>query len=750
MSIKNFDINYGFNGEPSTATISFVHKKKECGNYEIHSRIGVFKGSARTGNQVIDEKIKDFVITEIKDSKEAGFKTATYELVDKQAKRLESIAVLVRGVTAPAIANSLNDFRRIFNSAELGINIGEQGATNIALYGKKIAVIGRTFSVVSASYQNESGSVFFSEGSEVARTPQGNFSAELLAALNENYKNASLRYGYYLSDFKELLEQLGYSVANFPSDDNFILLDFGGSLKEVVSSVASMFGMFWAVRGNVITFYDQSSIASLTVPNFNEYTDPNILSSNYSEDILGKSSVGVIVGTDTVDDTQNGQEREKGKTINFFSLDIDELFGQSSVWIKCFLSFFKFSKNTDFFNKIIFSLMRSDENNAKDMIASALYTTYYNETLVDKTKKTLEQVESDQTRRDDIKSKLKHLEKYTSFYSLKTETGFVQEPMKSRLLGIVQPACEAMASIYISKPVSSYTANNYTVSSSEGLSISPAYRGDTKVTDVPELQSISAIISKTSEGEDKTVAQLYRLANSQGTNGTSVLNPEDSYHYVGIADFYVAEGVKFKEAQDAVIAACEDGSGDFLGYNGNWFCTSDSEGGKFTTMFTKSTALYEELKSNVKEQIKVSAIEIEDEEDASEDPDLSIYASEFKSFSVRSSGSELSAVDIVTMEGTNSETQYLAANFSRLVGPEFHAISSAVTYSGLNIPSDSPILSSVSVTFTGGSVETALSYSNKEFLAESESLVMAGYSVTSSSRFGRKLNPRQKNFLGVN
>ena len=779
MSIKNFDISYGYGGEASTATVSYVEKNKECQNVEIHQTLGAYGSGINTGNREIDEALDGFIINEIKTSKDGGFKTITYNLIDSRAKKLDGVAVLVRGITAPSVVDELKYFGKIFNSSELGINIGEEGKSGIKIHADgKIAVIGRTFSVVSASFEDETGSVFYSGGEEVARTPEGGFSSDLIDALNDNFRNAELRFGYYLSDLEDLISNLKYTVDGFPKEENFIIIDFGGSLKEVISSVAGMFGLYWIVRGNKITFYNQGDVVSFAIPDFNAYTDPNILSSSYSKDILGKSTVGVLAGSTAPVEAKSSTFGERTFNIHFYRAEIEDYYGDVYKWIANFLSFFLLSKNTSFFNKFVYQLMVKEYGKGgPDILTDTAFfksEKYYGDYLKSNQPTTLQEIEGDVKTINKVKEQHKYLNTYTDLYSLQRKgdgNSFIKEPSSTPLMSIVQSLCQSVFHLYISKPVSKYFGENYSVSASGNFSVAGPYIGTTPIKDIPELSSILTVYEEIHKADQKDDAisqaflnlrlvdlaekiKIVKRENKGIQRGAyTVIDIDNAYYFIGTYPFINGDKVKkeVEECRDALIAATEDGSGENYNHGSNsqnYFCSNVLDVEATRKMFSTSAALYNKSLLNTKQAVHLAANKIK-KETIDSDVDLSIYAHEYKSFETRYAGQEFSSVEILKLEGTNSEIKYLNSQFNRLASLSFFSEASSVTYSGLVIPEESPLITSLSITFSGGSIETSISYSNKEFLAESESVVMAGYSTSSSSDFRRKLNTRQKTFLGV-
>lgn len=387
MSLKAFDLNYGFGGEPSTASLSFVYKSKTCGGEETHASAGALRGPISSGNGEIDTLLADFVIVGTKESKEGGYKTISYETVEKFSKRLESIAVLVRGVTFPSKGTAFKNFRQIFTNSETGFLTPDPTvyyADEEPFYEGDIAIIGRAFTSASITVYRATFTRFYSHGAIVGKSPDVWPTDPIELALieqkfTENETNVALKYGYYLTDFKKVLTNYGYTVSNFPTDDNLMILDFGGSLKECLSSIASMYGMYWNCRGASIDFYSSGDIQAMSVPNFIN-SDTSIISASYSEQVSGKKKIGIIEGSADNLGAGGGGGRSgtRGKTIFFNHATISELYGldtgiKSEKSVKAFLALFKLNPLEDLFNLMFWRLYIKEPTFANDPFIKNVY-----------------------------------------------------------------------------------------------------------------------------------------------------------------------------------------------------------------------------------------------------------------------------------------------------------------------------------------------------------------------------------------
>ena len=765
MSLKSFDINYGFNGEPSTASVTIVAKIGGC-NASGSSAQGNLNGSLTTGNSTIDNLIRDYIISSKEEVVQAGFKEIKYQLVDKMAKRLGSIAVLVRGITASPKGDPFKNSSLIYDASEVkgkggfnsdGISIKNNG---------RVAVIGKTFSTISATEKIKStgatqGGLTITEKEETATrvynagkvvfSQPSNPSSELVKKLNleDTIAGASIRHGYYVSELQSLITQCGYSVTNFPTADKNLILDFGGSLKDCVSSLASMFGLFYICRGNRITFYKTSQLQSLQVPNFNNNSDQTILSSSFSEDLLGKQTVGVIRGSVAPNTSSSfssitsygGGGFARSKTINFYRVSNEEVF-QDQDLVSSMFSIFRLGGSKDLFDRIIMSYML---RGTKPSDAS-LFSNY---NLQSSESKKLSDIVSD-SQKNEIEKNMPWLSQKTKLYALQED---FKLPSQTELYGILDSLCKSTGGLYVSQGVGSATARDFTVTASEGFTISQPYLGSTPIGEIAELKGIVGLFAACGAGiAAKSLSSFAKRGT--GTRGKPI---GDKLYYIGIYDL-MHKASDTSEAANAIKSASSDMRGTIVTINDKqYYAESDSEKSAYQEVITSSRGLYESLSSSVAEQVRGKATEITEdkpdsnqEEEGEEEEEIE-YPANYISFVVRApSDDSISDISIAKFEGTVDEASYMSSNFSSLIQDKFNSKRSSVTYSGLKIPSESPLLVNVSVQFSEGTVQTTIEYSNVEFVAESNEVIMSQYAASSKMNVLRSLTAKQKNALGLN
>ena len=745
MTLKTFDINYGFNGEPSTVSITVASKIGSC-NSSGSTVEGSLNGTLSTPNSQINALIKDYIISSKEEVIQAGFKEIKYQLVDKQAKRLSSIAVLVRGITASQKGDPFRSSSLIYDSAEVNAKGGYSSSGIQILNNGRVAIIGNTFATISATVNGNTASRVYNRGSVVFSTPSVITDTALINKLKEEetIAGASPRYGYYISELQSLITQCGYTVSNFPTGDKNLILDFGGSLKDCISSLASMFGLFYICRGNKITFYKTSELKASSIPNFNNDSDPTILSCSFSEDVLGKQTVGVIRGSVTPNNSSSSNTSitynsggARSKTINFYKIDQAKAYNDENL-VATMFSMFRLGGSKDLFDRIImYYKLKGSSINSNSFFSS------YNLESKGK-KKTSDLSESE---KKEVEKKMPYLTEKATLYELPTN---FKLPSQTALYGILDALCKSTGGLYVSQGVSSATARDFTVTASEGFVISQAYAGNTRLADIAELQGVVGLYAACGSNVENSTLSSFVKATSD-TGGTALSNN----YYIGVYDL-MHKAQNTTDAVNAIKEASPDMRGTVLSLTDKvFFAVSSAEEKAYEQVISTSKSLYKSLASSVKEQVRGKATEIEETIDTgggdTNEEDEIEYPASYVSFVVRApSDNVISDISIAKFEGTVDEASYLSSNFSSLTQDQFNSKRSSVTYSGLKIPTESPFLVNVSVQFSAGSVQTSIEYSNVEFVAESNEVIMSQYAAASKVNILRSLTAKQKNSLGLN
>jgi hypothetical protein len=309
-------------------------------------------------------------------------------------------------------------------------------------------------------------------------------------------------------------------------------------------------------------------------------------------------------------------------------------------------------------------------------------------------------------------------------------------------------------------------------SANEGFSTHGPYLGSTPIKDIPELAGIEFILEKfikePPSGHEKdpiTIRQLYEKskpkdpqATPTGGSSTSVFNADNSYHYVAIKDLFldakkfdkqanIGKDLELANLKKNVDFAVSDVSGKYFTVDGKSYVASGVKEWEYIKKMAETSFSFVEQVGTIQKSVRMFASKLKE---SPEGDDTEEYDSENISFRVRDNSKELSSVEVVRFEGTNDEAAHIESNFDRLSSPSFNPESSSVSYSGfVEVDMNDPALSSVSYSFSDNGVDTSISFSNREFAAEDESIIMATFSANSSNKFARGLKTRQKNFLGV-
>lgn len=552
--LKAIDITYGFNGEASTATVTESASPIGCSADSLGSIVGD-----------IDLLLRGYEPIRVTETNDAGFKSETIEYVDSGAAMLDSIAVLVRGITASAF-EEWNSFQgRMFNFAETDyIDIGERGETEPKRYGQ-ILVLGKVISVVAASSENGNDEYyeFWSGGEKIGRTPKESFPEEVQEKFENFDFTGSLKFGYTPTQLKEGLELFGYSTEGFPESDPLTLIETGGTLRDCISSVASLYGLYWMCRGYQIKFFSRADILEIEIPNYVDSDSKEIISASYTDEYLGKSRVGVISGNATENSSPHsysgygGSSGAKNRSIFFKLMPTKVLFGpyyndSDLDVVRAFYTLFLLESTEEtfclaffiaLFNKI---LLGNGKGNIKDLTESFIYTRYKNNNqIASKEAKNLKSFKEE----EQLILK-KHTKSDNLFYNLSCINGDdAILPTRDNTYQFIKAACDIYASIYISRPVSKYVSEKYSLTPAEGFAVSRAYKGNTLVTEIDELSSYATVMSAIfpNGSFDKVTIEFLARAVYGFKEGEGFTLKGDNAH------FYIAKKVYHKLGQHSKL-----------------------------------------------------------------------------------------------------------------------------------------------------------------------------------------------------
>jgi hypothetical protein len=764
--IKSLDINYGFNGEVSTASVIYTDSDIACQAKSIQS-----------SDFSVDDILKDFSLYRKTKSNNAGFRETSEEWVDKGAQRLESIAVLVRGITAAQFETPYSFYGRIYDFAEVDpeiVEIGKRSETKPILQDNNVLILGRAVSVVAATYKNDTYYKFYSEGKEIGRTPRGSFPEEVNDLFDNLDIDASIKHGYTIKDFEDALKICGYELKNFPSDTrtDFILIETGGSLKDCISSVASVKGLYWTCRNKTITFYDRPQIESISSSIIDETdsTDETIISTNYSEDLYKKSKIAVIKGQASEDFSNVGGSSSIGavnRSVLFKYIDLRYyLKAEALVPISPFYSTILFSDIPKFFDYMFLLYVFTKTDKAQKYFPIQKY--------IDESK--IKIADNDQPFKfSNTDSKIKKaLEKISpndkTYYDMRTtddDGSCIPLPSDSKIYQAIKSVCQFFKNTLISRPVSKFQSERYQITPEESYNVSKPYKSDTKVIEVEELAVfVSALQSLVEEQllgglQNLTLWELSQKIHLLQGQGFTI-EQENSYIYIAKKNLSETNS-EFFNAKTAIDNLTKKGlptltvETDVL----KLLPSSKDRNNLLSNIVDTSTALYTQIATKADVQVKMKAIKVRDPEaddsssnDAEEERKRRqelLNSNEIKSFNVSLyMGGELSTVEISTFDCNLDEEAFIKANLEKLNPSSDPQKTSSVTYFGYKAPPENdPSVSSYVLNFSDSSVSTTITKSTREILGIDQNILMSSYSTSNSKNIGKQLRARQKNALGI-
>jgi hypothetical protein len=776
--IKSLDINYGFNGEVSTASLIRSDSTIACS--------ATAEGSVEFN---IQQLLKDYALYKTTKTNSAGFKEISEEWVDKQAQRLEAIPVLVRGITASPFAEPFSYQGRLYNFAEVDkkiVDIGEQSKTEPELRDDSILILGKTISVLSTSYKNDNYFDFYSKGNLIGSTPlRSKWPQEAKDAMSNLEIDASLKFGYTLEDLKKGIEICGYTVEDYPDSSlggDFSLIETGGSLKDCISAVASMYGVYWSCRGNKISFYTRSEIETINnnIEDLTDSSDETIISSSYSTDIYNKSKISVINGSASETFSGGGSNFQIGavnRSLTFKYIDIRfYLKNKELIPIGPFYSSIIFSQNENLFDYIFLMFIFNKKEEARKYKAIDKY-------IDDNDIELQKQPFAWKNNASPIKKILSEIAPLDqTFYDMrkKGKDEVIDLPSHSKIYSATKSVCDFLGNTYISRPVSKRQSQYYEITPKESLSVSRAYPSSTKVTEVDELNSFIVALKSLIEediSDELSNYSLYDLAAKihLEKDQTFTISKNNSFIYIAKKQFIETsnspeknedappEANVLQAAKDAIDNLVKEQKGvpnfPLEADSIKLLPCSDARNGFVSNIAATSTALVEKIlkiadSPIVMKCIKVREPETSESDDGDEEKRIKelLGSNEIKSFTVVPNlGGELSPVEIATFDCNLDEENFTRLNLPSLNPASYVQRSSTVTYFGFKEPDEEdPSLSNYTLNFSDSSTTTSITRSTKEILGIDKGIVMGSYMSSNNKNSTKFLRARQKNALRIN
>ena len=303
-TVSSVDINFSNGGGEHSANItSFLDVKDADG----HPSLGLVNGDIGSRNYFSNDEINNimqrFVCTSVTKSKSPIGTTVSRKYSDVTSMTLKSYVVLVRGLNAPPDNTDEYEGMFPFFSEVKGSPLEPFPSVGIReIEDKRVIVAGKI-------YNYESTTVL--SGLKVALVYQnGELVNDLCInadTVTEGYKNLpnltsyGLKFGYTLNEYIDILNYVGIThkgLEGIPNKDK-ILFQVSGSLADITSAIASFFGFYYFIDPNTgfLNFIDSNIAANISITDYTQTTDENIVSATFSEEKFAPEIVNTYVGS---------------------------------------------------------------------------------------------------------------------------------------------------------------------------------------------------------------------------------------------------------------------------------------------------------------------------------------------------------------------------------------------------------------------------------------------------------------------
>jgi hypothetical protein len=782
--ITSIDVTYSSNGSPHSAKISTIeggilHPDKSItvsplgniGTLDIGSSLGSIAGTVAT-NLIAN----NFVVDEITTSTDPYKTTKTYRLIDKASQILDGYAILVRGQNVSPFGG-INYKGRAYDAGEVPPaarnGLGVNGAIKHEIYkDEKIIILGRTRSVFTPSVQYgnlnpaqnrihavyEAGEIV----GEVSLPPDMVTASIDTDMIKQQIDSVSLLYGYTLSDVKLALEdtKIGLDLDGFPTAEN-ALFNTSGSIRSVLSSIASAFGLYWYVHIGAtktqIKFLNASNIVgeNNNVQTFYEQLTNNnlVIEKSISDRGYGPTIISSFRGTTEPLKPSQVVYRLPGSIVSqekMFKVKTEAVlnYGDSIIDIthlpKLFALFSWFDATEEEFDKFFWALNITDNS----FSMGDIYPSTFQDKSVATEKQKIQIFQDNRNAANDEKK----------YYELRISSANRSRPKSPSELGIYQ-FCKAFFNsygrIYISAP---FKEKNETLSSSAvniatntELGSNGSYLGSTKLSaiqnEIPEIESFlqMASIAKLN-ANNATVLNLYEQTSSR-TDGTAA-----HYYFIGTrAAFSIPvpnpsfDSASIRKRVNDNIEKIDHGP--HFNYIGVFDDDAKKLGKHSEGLFDQLIELNDIASKFV--YATVSAIKTDGTNQdnqtpatpttADSSPDMK-YNEVFYNALSQEGGSN---VELRHYEGSIKDAEIFAEFYPKDNKPVLQKSASAKYY-GLVIPDFDITLDSVNISVGSEGIETTVTRSTKNLIPIDQGVVLANNQASNNRDFNRTLTSSQK------
>ena len=397
-----------------------------------------------------------------------------------------------------------------------------------------------------------------------------------------SWQDSTIKLGFTLGDLRSGLDAIPIAHSGIP-DENEFLMEEGGDLTDLISLAATKLGYYWFTDPieKKIIWIDSENIDTLVVSNNVDTTDPDIISATFTESI--KQDAKFISYNTTKKDeareqpqrTQKERKIQKPFKLLRFNDEIDTvleyLFGiYYLMWNKDLLS-------EDYFKKLWFFAMHysSDFRLAiskieyDDLLLEELGDTPWDlkqqiedlEQMPDAEKDTpagLAKELAGELAREFVsifKEDERHVPAFRYAYPLEktgnSSSKSVADPVELGLYGLVTTFMDAgLGGLYMSGPVSDYRKDRIIWDQQEGFRIVGPFAAEEYLDEIPEFQSIAKFL-RLFDKSSRVYDQIHDLHKAFYPNWNAD-NYKEKYYFFA----YKEINKKFlnEESNDVVLA----------------------------------------------------------------------------------------------------------------------------------------------------------------------------------------------------
>jgi len=815
--ITKVDLNFTNAGGGHTASVtSLVNPKSVEDGETLGTVLGDLGEVNNFTNQKINNMLGNFVCTSKTTSADPTKKVITRRYTDRTSLILDSYIILVRGINCGPEGGEFEDSVPYFTEVK---------GSPLKSFKTQGPVVEDSVIYLGKIYNIESASSF--KGVKISLIYQNKELKENLSLntdfVSKIYKDSpdlsqyDLKFGYTLSEFKKALSSAGVFVNGLKETDD-LLFEVSGTLSSVISSIAGSLGYFWYInpQTGAVEFVNSDIASQIKIPSHVNTNDPNVLSSSFTETNVLNKIVNTYSGTTERSKDSSSSKADYRPRPIFFKRCRFEDYGLTKKApipvLGAFFSLIEQEESNDYFDKFTyFCTAIAKAESIENFDLSKLYpylplaevkgngvklVTYFGddlESVYDDEAEPRAKVVAKLTKlkgMNRLDNKFKYLRLMYNDISVEDNPTpkKMPRPHTTELYSFLKSYFEIAGGIYISNAYSDYKSERMEFSNSNNIVIVGPLKGNDKISEIPELSSISTYLDNLNTKKDLTVKDLGLLTQTKEDRGkTKIGNPVKKIHdnyFVGLRALPKLE----REGEDAKV----DFSmlGDFyeivdqLGFQNQFYIGGPSVP-KEVTGKTLGTGIINLLKEStqkfmnaieVKKTIKLTYTRSKTRvnkigEEGEEEEDDQIASSsesgqkladlfdryDFKYNSIQSpprietNKSIINKLSLSSASGSTAEMKVLQEIRGKYNNRYDRPQSSSRTFYGLVVPEFFPTMNSVSISVGSNGITTTVSESTIKLIPPEQSFMITEgmEALTPKSMLPKSFNARQRNALGL-